>query len=84
MTRMLIKVAESVYKFWVTTDQWTSEALSEEGAKRGTRRSTKCGIIPSRVGHMSSEFRLTKKMKHECYLAITISSSAILSKSCSL
>ena len=54
MTRMFIKVAESVYKLWVTPDQWTSEALSEEGAKRGTRRATKCRIIPIAQGLVTS------------------------------
>ena len=47
MTCVFIKVAEAMYKLGITTNQWASKALSEKGTKRGTRRPTKCRIIPS-------------------------------------
>ena len=49
MTCVFIKVTEAVYELGITADQWTSKALGEKGAKRGTRRSTKCRIIPAQV-----------------------------------
>ena len=51
MTCVFIKVAEAMYKLGITTNQWASKALSEKGTKRGTRRPTKCRIIPAEVGY---------------------------------